>query len=77
MSVVKEKGGRGMNYLFPSVFTNYLENIRRSQIGGILLNAETVLLMSWLCFAHQHQILCEKLFCLEKHQKLSSKNNAS
>lgn len=69
MSVVKEKGGRRMNYLFPSVFTNYLENIRRSQIGGILLNAETVLLMSWLCFARQHQILCGKIILFRKASK--------
>lgn len=69
MSVVKEKGGRGMNYLFPSVFTNHLENIRRSQIGGILLNAETVLLMSWLCFARQHQILCGKIILFRKASK--------
>lgn len=69
MYVVKESGGRGLNYLFSSVFMNYLENIRRSQTGGILLNAETVLLMSWLCFAHQHQILCGKIILFRKASK--------
>lgn len=57
------------SYLISFVFFSHLQIIRRSQAGGILLNPATLLLISWLCFADQHQILRGKIILFRKASK--------